>query len=91
MIRLAMTYTLAMATTDQEPKIAEDGVQEVPLTIARPLLTRLLREAQAHGCRTIDGLSMFINQALTQFKLFTGQEAYTKLMRETILWNLDKR
>lgn len=39
-----MDYTLAMAT-DQEPKIAPDGVQEVPLTKARPLLTRLIEQA----------------------------------------------
>lgn len=44
-----MTYTLAMATTDQEPKIAEDGVQEVPLTIARPLLTRLIEQVREDG------------------------------------------
>lgn len=44
-----MTYTLAMATTDQEPQIAEDGVQEVPLTIARPLLTRLIEQVREQG------------------------------------------
>ena len=44
-----MTYTLAMATTDQEPKIAEDGVQEVPLTVARPLLTRLIEQVREEG------------------------------------------
>lgn len=40
-----MTYTLAMST-EQQPEIAEDGVQEVPLTIARPLLTRLIEQAR---------------------------------------------
>ncbi|MFE6304990.1 hypothetical protein [Nocardiopsis sp. NPDC057823] len=35
-----------MATTDQEPEIAPDGVQEVPLTIARPLLTRMIEQAR---------------------------------------------
>jgi hypothetical protein len=38
-----------MATTDQEPQIAEDGVQEVPLTIARPLLTRLIEQVREQG------------------------------------------
>lgn len=41
-----MAYTLAMATADVEPEIAEDGVQEVPLTIARPLLTRLIEQVR---------------------------------------------
>lgn len=43
-----MSYTLAMAD-DLEPLIAEDGVQEVPLTIARPLLTRLIEQVREDG------------------------------------------
>lgn len=43
-----MPYTLAMAAT-QEPEIADDGVQEVPLTVARPLLTRLIEQAREDG------------------------------------------
>lgn len=43
-----MSYTLAMAA-DQEPTIADDGVQEVPLTIARPLLTRLIEQVREDG------------------------------------------
>jgi len=47
-VNLSMTYTLTMAT-DQEPQIADDGVQEVPLTIARPLLTRLIEQVREDG------------------------------------------
>lgn len=43
-----MPYTLAMAA-DQEPQTADDGVQEVPLTIARPLLTRLIEQLREEG------------------------------------------
>jgi hypothetical protein len=43
-----MTYNLAMAA-DLEPLIAEDGVQEVPLTVARPLLSRLIEQAREDG------------------------------------------
>lgn len=43
-----MTYTLTMAA-DPEPQIADDGVQEVPLTIARPLLTRLIEQVREDG------------------------------------------
>jgi hypothetical protein len=38
--------------TEQEPRIAADGVQEVPLTIARPLLTRLIEQALEDGLVT---------------------------------------
>lgn len=43
-----MSYTLAMAA-DPEPRIADDGVQEVPLTIARALLTRLIEQVREDG------------------------------------------
>ena len=45
---MVMAYTLFMAT-DQDPQIAPDGVQEVPLTMARPLLTRLIEQAREDG------------------------------------------
>lgn len=43
-----MTYTLDMAE-NLEPRIADDGVQEVPLTKARALLTRLIEQAADDG------------------------------------------
>lgn len=43
-----MTYTLAMAS-DLEPHIADDGIQEVPLTRARALLTRLIEQVREDG------------------------------------------
>ena len=42
--------------------------------VYNPLRTRLLRQAEDCGCRTIDGLSMFIHQAQGQFRLWTGRE-----------------
>jgi shikimate dehydrogenase len=48
--------------------------------VYQPLQTRLLREAEAHGCASIDGLQMLIHQATAQFELFTGQEAPAEIM-----------
>ena len=48
--------------------------------VYRPLLTRLLKEAQMHGARTIDGLQMLIHQATAQFELWTGKEAPLETM-----------
>lgn len=55
-----------------------------------PLETRLLREAAAAGCTTVDGLEMFVGQAAEQFKLFTGAEPPVELMRTTVLASLAK-
>ena len=43
-----MAYTLDMAS-ELEPRIAEDGIQEVPLTRARALLTRLIEQVREDG------------------------------------------
>jgi len=53
-------------------------------TVYNPAQTLLLKQAKRKKLKTIDGLSMFINQALAQFKLFTGQNANPVLMRKTI-------
>ncbi len=54
-------------------------------TVYNPAQTKLLKLAKRKRLKTIDGLSMFINQACSQFKLFTSQDANSKLMRETVL------
>ena len=52
--------------------------------VYNPAETLLLKQAKKTKAKTIDGLSMFTNQALAQFRLFTGQEANGRLMRKII-------
>jgi 3-dehydroquinate dehydratase/shikimate dehydrogenase len=47
-----------------------------------PLETRLLREARAAGCETVDGLEMLVAQAASQFETWTGHEAPVDEMRK---------
>ncbi len=53
-------------------------------TVYNPIETLLLKQAKKIGAKTIDGVSMFVNQAAAQFKLFTGKAADAKLTRKTI-------
>ena len=53
-------------------------------TVYNPAETLLLKQAAAKGAKTIDGIEMFVNQAMAQFKLFTGQGGNADLMRETV-------
>ncbi len=53
-----------------------------------PLETRLLADARGRGLQTISGVEMFINQAVLQFKAFTGQEPPVEVMRRVVMEKL---
>jgi 3-dehydroquinate dehydratase/shikimate dehydrogenase len=57
-------------------------------TVYNPPETLLLKGAKEAGAKTISGLDMFVNQAMGQFKLFTGQDANIDFMREVITRNI---
>jgi shikimate dehydrogenase len=52
--------------------------------VYNPLHTQLLQDAQAAGCRTIQGIEMFLHQAVGQFELWTGQPAPVDTMRNIL-------
>jgi shikimate dehydrogenase len=54
-------------------------------TVYRPLETRLLREARARGCRTLDGLEMLVLQAVEQIRLWSGRTPDPAPMRRAAL------
>jgi shikimate dehydrogenase len=49
-----------------------------------PLRTRLLKEAEDVGCRTVPGIDMFLWQAVFQFELWTGVRAPVPVMRRVL-------
>jgi len=46
--------------------------------------TCFLREAREHGCRTLDGLGMLVNQGVICFRVWTGQEPDAVVLREAL-------
>ncbi|MDM8538435.1 shikimate dehydrogenase [Desulfobacterales bacterium HSG17] len=52
--------------------------------IYNPLETKLIKHAAACGCKTIDGLSMFVYQGAFQFELWTGKKAPLDIMKQTV-------
>ncbi len=60
-------------------------------TVYNPAETLLLKQARAKGAHTIDGLTMFVNQAAAQFRLFTGESADRSLMRNVVCESLKTR
>jgi shikimate dehydrogenase len=52
--------------------------------VYNPRRTKLLQEAAAAGCRTVEGIEMFLGQAYVQFELWTGQKAPREVMRRVL-------
>ena len=50
--------------------------------VYNPKETKLLREAKAAGCRTVQGDGMLLWQGVAAFKLFTGQDMPVKEVKE---------
>ncbi|MFB3891219.1 MAG: shikimate dehydrogenase [Phycisphaerae bacterium] len=57
-------------------------------TIYNPVRTRLLQQAAAAGCLTVTGLEMFVNQAVSQFEIWTGKPAPREVMRKVVVERL---
>ena len=57
-------------------------------TVYNPIETPMLKAARRWGCRTIDGVEMFVRQAALQFELWTGKaapvELFDRLVRERL-------
>jgi shikimate dehydrogenase len=52
--------------------------------IPNPPRPRLMRDAQARGCATLDGLGMLVNQGVIGIRLWTGREANPAVMRSAL-------
>lgn len=52
--------------------------------IGNPPRTRLIREAEARGCRALDGLGMLVNQGIVAVHYWTGIEPDAAVMRRAL-------
>ena len=52
--------------------------------IGNPPRTRFIREAEARGCRTLDGLGMLVNQGIIAVQYWTGIETDSGVMRRAL-------
>ena len=66
---------------------AELAVMDI---VYNPYQTRLLKDAQARGIKTIPGVEMFVNQALLQFEAWTGERAPRQVMKQVVLDHLTR-
>ncbi|MGZ4631493.1 MAG: shikimate dehydrogenase [Actinomycetes bacterium] len=52
--------------------------------IPNPPRTRLIRDAEARGCVTLDGLGMLVDQGVISIRHWTGVDADASVMRRTV-------
>jgi shikimate dehydrogenase len=75
-------------TPDVERSLVPAGLLRPELSVFdavyNPRRTRLLRDAAAAGCRVVEGMEMFLGQAMVQFELWTGKPAPAETMRAVI-------
>lgn len=79
--------SVGMTPNDQQSPIAQVALADFPVVmdiVYAPLRTKLLREAEAAGCQTVDGLAMLLYQGVAQFELFTGHPAPVAIMEEVL-------
>ena len=91
---LVNATSVGMGTQAGASPIAVEALPNFPVVmdiVYAPLETRLLREARAAGCQTVDGLAMLLYQGVAQFELWTGVDAPVDLMREKLLAGLAGR
>ena len=73
------------------PNVEATPMDEIPPcvkvvfdTIYNPVETRLLAGARIAGARTVNGLDMFVNQAVAQFEIWTNTPAPRQAMRDVL-------
>jgi 3-dehydroquinate dehydratase/shikimate dehydrogenase len=59
-------------------------------TIYNPMQTKLLKQAQQKGARTIGGIEMFVRQAAAQFEAWTNLPAPGEVMRQVVVERLTR-
>ncbi len=90
---LVNTTSVGLEKPDESP--LEQGVLPesgwVCDIVYRPLETRLLREANAAGLKTVDGLGMLVHQGALALSAWTGRNVPTDVMRQAALQVLNQR
>lgn len=70
-------------------RLFKEGMMVMDI-VYQPLQTRLLREAKARGCLTINGLEMLLRQGVAQLMIWTGRRPDLKQIRGELYKALKK-
>jgi len=82
--KILVNATSIGLTSDASPVPADALLPELLVLDLIYKQTRLLREAEAAGCTTMDGELMLLHQGAASFSLWTGQPAPLELMADAL-------
>ena len=71
----------------EKPDLDYDTITDglwVSDVVFNPVEPLFLKEAQAHGARTVSGIGMLVQQAALNFTLWTGKEAPVQVMYDAL-------
>jgi 3-dehydroquinate dehydratase/shikimate dehydrogenase len=92
--RLVVNCTsLGMTPHIETTPMPRDGLRSQPAvfdTVYNPRATLLLKQAQAAGCRVVDGVSMFVRQAAAQYRIWTGRAMDVARATQIVSERLDR-
>lgn len=91
---IVINTTPAGMSENQDVVIALDHLAPDTLVsdiVYIPYKTPILKLAEAKGNPIYNGLDMFVNQGAESFKIWTGETADTKAMKNTVLQQLQRR
>ena len=87
------TTSVGMEPNQDTSLIPAELLPKYPIVmdiVYSPLKTKLLKEAEATGCKTITGLRMLLFQAVAQFELWTGMQVPAEVMERALYKTLKK-
>mmetsp|Transcript_20931 Transcript_20931/g.45776 ORF Transcript_20931/g.45776 Transcript_20931/m.45776 type:complete len:609 (+) Transcript_20931:186-2012(+) len=91
---LANSTSVGMAPKVEETPVPAAAVKNFGLVfdaVYTPVWTQLLKDARDAGVPVVDGLQMFVGQAVDQFVMFTGgQKAPVELMEQVLVDAINK-
>ena len=77
-------FRQSITDTPLETSLLTDDMTVMDL-VYNPLKTRLLREAERVGCKTIGGVEMLVHQGAASLELWTGRAPPTEVMKKAVL------
>lgn len=75
--------------TPINPEVIREGMAVMDI-VYNPVETKLLREARKNGCKTINGVGMFVHQGAESLKIWLGIEPPIDVMRKAVVKELQK-